>query len=449
MTILNKKEPVLLFLGDILAFTLSLWLTLFVRYGTFPSFELLKSHLMPFGILFVVWILAFYIAGLYEKHTVILRNRLPSIIFNTQVANTLVAFMFFYFIPQFGITPKTTLLIYLIVSFGVVLLWRLYGVDFLSFKNRQKAILVGSGEEMKELYEEVNKNDRYNLSFVSSLDLDNIEHFDFQEEIVKRVYSEGITMIVVDLNHKKVEPVLSRFYNLIFSRVVFIDMHKVYEDIFDRVPISLLKDSWFIENISTSPKVTYDALKRIMDIFLGSILGLISLVFYPFIYIAIKLDDGGPIFIKQERIGKDNKIIKITKVRTMSVEESVDLKHDSEKRITRVGNFLRKSRIDEIPQIWSIIKGDQSLIGPRPELPSLVKHYEEEISYYPVRHLIKPGLSGWAQIYHDAHPHHGIAIEETKEKLSYDLYYLKNRSFMLDLKISLRTIAQLLSRKGR
>ena len=118
-------------------------------------------------------------------------------------------------------------------------------------------------------------------------------------------------------------------------------------------------------------------------------------------------------------------------------------------QVTRVGAFLRKSRIDELPQLWNVLKGDLSLIGPRPELPELVKHYTEEIPYYNVRHLIKPGLSGWAQIYHDQHPHHAVATLETKHKLSYDLYYIKNRSFLLDLKIALRTLKTLVTFAGR
>ena len=121
----------------------------------------------------------------------------------------------------------------------------------------------------------------------------------------------------------------------------------------------------------------------------------------------------------------------------------------TELRVTKFGNFLRKTRLDEFPQLFSVIKGDISLIGPRPELPSLVKHYTEEIPYYNVRHLIKPGLSGWAQIYHEAHPHHGVDTLETKNKLSYDLYYIKNRSFLLDLKIALHTLRTLVSIAGR
>ena len=117
-------------------------------------------------------------------------------------------------------------------------------------------------------------------------------------------------------------------------------------------------------------------------------------------------------------------------------------------KITRVGKWLRLLRIDEFPQLWSVVRGDLSLVGPRPELPGLVKLYEKEIPYYNVRHLIKPGLSGWAQLYHENHPHHAPDASETKVKLSYDLYYIKNRSLILDLKIALKTIKLLISRKG-
>src|SRR3989344_6047381 len=165
MMVQNRKEPVILFLGDILFFFVALWLTLFVRYGELPTQDLLVSHLTPFSILFLSWVVVFFIAGLYEKHTRILKSRLPSVIFNAQVTNSIIAVLFFYFIPYFGITPKTNLFIYLFVSFALVLLSRLSLVPSLGFRKRENAILIGSGEEMKELKEEVNNNPRYNLKF--------------------------------------------------------------------------------------------------------------------------------------------------------------------------------------------------------------------------------------------------------------------------------------------
>ena len=182
-----------------------------------------------------------------------------------------------------------------------------------------------------------------------------------------------------------------------------------------------------------------------------SIIGLISLVVYPFVYIAIKLEDGGSVFVMQERVGKNGKIIKMFKFRSMTSNDSGSYHQNGGKttlKVTRVGKFIRMTRIDELPQLWSVIKGDQSLIGPRPELPALTKVYEEQIPYYNARHLIKPGLSGWAQISHHAHPHHAVAVSDTRDKLSYDLFYVKNRSLLLDLRIALQTLKALISRQG-
>lgn len=440
MTIAGKKETFALFLGDIFLLYFSLWLTLLLRYWEFPSQKVWDIHFEPFTFIIGVWVLVFFISGLYEKHTLILKSRLPSTVFNAQIANSFIAVLFFYFVPYFGIAPKTNLFIYLLVSFAFVLLWRIYGDRFLHPSVKQKGIIIGSGEEMKELLEEVNNNPRYGLEFISSIDLNKVEGVLFKEEILSRVYSEEVQIIAIDLKNDKVEPILPHLYNLIFSKVKFIDMYKIYEDIFDREPLSLVKYNWFLENISTESRTTYDFLKSLMDIFISTILGLLSLVFYPIVVLLIKIDDGGSILFIQERIGKNNKIIKVRKFRSM--------KEDGSNEVTRVGKWLRKTRIDELPQLWNIFNGDMSLIGPRPEIPTLVKHYESEISYYNVRHLIKPGLSGWAQLYHTDPPKIDADSEKTRRKLSYDLYYIKNRSFMLDLKIALKTIKALLSRSG-
>jgi exopolysaccharide biosynthesis polyprenyl glycosylphosphotransferase len=449
MNAMKRKEPLVLLIGDVLFFLVALWLTLLLRNVEPPSRELFMVHLAPFSILFAAWIAVFYIAGLYEKHTVILQSKLPSVLASTQLANSGLAVVFFYFIPYFLITPKTVLFIYLFVSFALILYWRMYGYFSLGRKRSETAILIGSGEEMKELLNEVNNNPIYNLKFISSVDLNRLDENGFWTEIVDEVYSQDVSIIAIDLANENVEPVLPHLYNLIFSKVNFIDMHKIYEDIFDRVPLSLLRYNWFLENISTTPRSAYDSVKRGMDAAVSFALFAVSLILYPLVILAIKLDDGGPIFISQERVGEANKPIKILKFRSMTRDDRGEYGKSQENRITGVGKFLRKSRVDELPQLWNVLKGDLSLIGPRPELPELVKRYTSEIPYYNVRHLIKPGLSGWAQIYHDAHPHHEVATTETKNKLSYDLYYIKNRSFLLDLKIALRTLKTLVSISGR
>lgn len=448
MSNISKKEALILFLGDIFFFIFSLWLALWIRFGQLPTQDRFITHFVPFSFLFVVWFLVYFIAGLYEKHTLILKSKLPSVIFNAQIVNSIFAVIFFYTLPVFGITPKTLLFVYLVISFICILLWRLYGIRFISRGGKQPALLIGSGAEMKELLEEVNANPRYGLSFISSIDLSDGTSIDVQEDIITPVYSNDIKIIVIDFSHEKVAPFLPHLYNLIFSKVRFIDSHRVYEDIFDRIPLSLVTYSWFLENISVSSKFAYDFLKRTMDIIISLPLFLVSLIMYPFVFAAIKLEDGNEIFSVQQRIGQNNHVIKLIKFRTMLFNDNGDWKEKGvTNRVTKVGAFLRKTRLDEFPQLWNVLKGDISLIGPRPEFPEPVRRYSEEIPYYNIRHIIKPGLSGWAQIY-GAHPHHGTDVSQTREKLSYDIFYIKSRSFWLDIKIALKTIKELISRRG-
>lgn len=449
MKMVNRKEPWLLFIGDIVVFILSLWLALFIRYWELPSVALFNDLLTPFSILFIIWCLVFFIAGLYEKHTTFFKSRLPFRVFNTQIFNSFLAVVFFYLVPYFGVTPKIILFIYIIISLTLIFLWRNYGQKVFGLKVRENAIIIGRGKEMSLLLNEVNSNPRYGLHFVHSIDLDQADAVNLEKDIVEKVNLLNVAVVVIDLQNENLKRNLGGLYGLLFSRVRFVDISNFYEDIFDRIPLSYLSYGWFLENISQTSSITYDFFKRTVDIVFSLVAGILSLVFYPFIWLLIKLDDWGPIYITQKRLGKNNKLIKILKFRTMSFNDEGEKREGVKNKITRVGAFLRKSRLDEIPQFWNILKGDLSLIGPRPELPELAKVYEKEVPYYNVRHLIKPGLSGWAQLYHENHPHHGVDALETMNKLSYDLYYVKNRSLALDFKILLKTIMALLSRTGK
>lgn len=439
MFIFNRKEPFLFFFGDLFVFFLSLWISLFVRTFEVPSWNTYFAHTVPFGMVFILWILVFFVVGLYDKHTTILKGKIPSIILNAQIFNSFVAVVFFYFIPYFGITPKTILFINISVSFILIYIWRVYGLYFFKVKKKIPAVIIGSGEEMLNLEREVNNNSMVNLKFISSINLDEVNGIGFLQEITDLIYSKGVSLIVIDLKDPRVDSILPHLYNLIFSGIKFIDIYKVYEDVFDRVPLSLVKYNWFLENISLKPNFGFNLLKRFFDIVSSILLAPLFFVLLPFVYVLIKLEDNDLIFFSQDRVGKKNKIIKIYKFRTMT----------SGGKITKIGSLLRKTRIDELPQLWNVFKGNLSLIGPRPEKPDLVILYENEIPYYNVRHLVKPGLSGWAQIYQDNPPKFEVNFNDTKTKLSYDLYYIKNKSVILDIKIALKTIGTILSRKGK
>jgi lipopolysaccharide/colanic/teichoic acid biosynthesis glycosyltransferase len=445
---LNKQEPLILLLGDVFIFIGALWVALFLRYGRTPDLGLLKGHLYAFIPLIIIWLVIFFIAGLYERHTMLLRSRLPNIVIGAQIANGIVAVAFFYFASYLTISPKTILFLYVVLSAVGAIAWRLYGYPVIGSRNKQNAFLIGEGEEIRELEAEVNHNNLYPMRFVSSIDVDKLSGLDLKKDLIERVYSDEVTVIAVDTMNDHIRPILPHVYNLVFSNITFISLHKLYEEIFRRVPLTLVRYNWFLENISASSRTTYDIAKRIMDIIISIPLLIVPLVLTPFIWLAMKIEDGGPVFITQNRVGQYNKIVRFVKFRTMSFSENGDWKGKGrENKVTKIGAFLRRTRLDEFPQLWNVLVGDASLIGPRPEFPEPVKHYMEELPYYNIRHIIKPGLSGWAQLYGE-HPHHGISVSQTANKLSYDLYYLKNRSFILDIKIALRTVQVLFSRSG-
>ncbi len=441
MGIQNKRDSVLFLLGDLILLTVSLWIALAIRYFELPSREALVTHASPFGIVIGIWVFVFFIFDLYKTQTSIMRRELPSRVVRAQAVNTILAIFFFYFVPYFNITPKTNLFIYLFVSSALILSWRLLFELVVHVGKKGKAVIVGNGDEVAQLVHEINHNERYRMHVVVIPSSSPIEVF----EIVRR---EGADTVIVNLRKEGSGDFAAKLYDLLFLRTRFIELHTLYEEIFERVPLSLLEDNWFLENISTHPKRLYDGVKRLMDIVIGAVLGMVSLLFYPIVIAAIKLESKGSAFTLQHRIGEGHRDITLLKFRTMARDDGGHWGKGEPNEVTRVGNFLRRSRIDELPQLWNVIRGDVSLIGPRPEFPEAVRFYHAHIPYYGIRHLIKPGLSGWAQIYHKEAPHHGTDIAQTKIKLSYDLYYLKNRSILTDLIIALKTLRILFSRSG-
>lgn len=451
------RELLFLIVGDVACFVIALYTTLLVRYLELPSAERFSEHLGPFLIISGVWLFIFYIAGLYDKHTVFLKSLLFSRILNTQVVNILIAALLFLIIP-FGIAPKTNLAIYLVISIVVITVWRLKIFNYLSPRNRHKAILIADGEEAIELVDEVNNNERYNYSFIRLVDDKTALHTpDFEDKLFSLIAKENISIIVANSQGEHIERVLPKLFDLAFVKFefTFLDFYKVYEDTFDRVPLSALHYDWFIQHVSQSKSLVYDATKRVFDI-AGSIVLVVFLgLTLPFIWLAMRLEGGGPVFITQNRMGRHNKLMKVYKLRTMTENDAASATwtpEDSERgnHITRVGNFLRKTSIDEFPQCLNILKGEMSLIGPRNDIVGLGERLAKEIPYYNIRNFVKPGVTGWAQ----THQHYmgsnisPQSLEESRERLAYDLYYVKNRSVLLDIEIALRTLKTLLSRFG-
>lgn len=445
-----KYEHLVLLIGDIAVFVLSLWFMLAIRYFEIPTYDLFLLHAKPFAFLFVVWILVFFLSGLYGKHTRLFRSTLPSLIFSVQLINVALAGLFFFAIPLFGIAPKTNLILYLIVSAPMIYGWRVWVFSRMRTSRTLKGVLIAAGSDAQALADEVAKDDRYPFKFAYVIDTAKAPTHEVIQRACRVAAEDDVTFVVIDYADPAVNSALPIIYDAAFhkNRFTLMDVVDLYQEVFDRVPLSLTRYAWVLDQIGASR--TYDALKRVIDILGALLIGAVSLIVYPFVMLAIKLDDGGPIFIMQERVGRFQKPIRVRKFRTMSGNDSGEYGANGKSSlvVTRVGKWLRLLRIDEFPQLWSVLTGSLSLVGPRPELPALAAQYSARIPYYNARYLVAPGLTGWAQVKHDRHPHHGAAMEETKEKLSYDLFYLQHRSLLLDLLILFQTIRIVVTARG-
>ncbi|MDE1975325.1 MAG: sugar transferase [Patescibacteria group bacterium] len=446
----NSKMAAIMVAGDIVAYLFSLILMISVRYALIPGRSLILTHLQSFGILFILFAIVNLAVGLYDKPTISSKPRVPGLILTAQALNVVIGIAYFYLVPSI-ITPKTSLAFYFIVSTAAMYIWRLAVLPVISSQRKQPAILIGKGGDIDDLRNELDTNSSYGLFFKEVI-APNGSSDDLVSELEKAASGSEPVVVVADFHDKTVESIMPRLYKLIFSGVQVIDASKLYETVFGRIPMSMLGEKWFVENSAEAfgSRTVYDFLKRTMDIVIAGTIGLISLIIYPFVVLAIKAEDGGSVFVTQMRVGKNGRTIRVRKFRSMTSDDNGAYGRDGKTRnvVTKVGRFIRLTRIDELPQLWSVVNGDQSLIGPRPELPALVEVYSKQIPYYDSRHLIKPGLSGWAQIYHRAHPHHAVAIDDTRDKLSYDLFYVKNRSLMLDVSIALQTARAVVSRQG-
>lgn len=415
-------------IGDLFFLYLGLFATLALRYGSLPGKKLWAYHQTPFLFVYAIWIIVFYIAGLYDIERFASIRYLRNQIFKAMAAGGILAMIMFYLIPSFLITPRINLFIDLVVSFFLLWVWRKVSF-FLSVKGSKiKVFFLGDSGEINSFADFLNS--RPQLGYASANDFSSAD------------------MVVVPEEARKNKSLVQDLYNMILVGKNIVNFEKFYESITGKIPVSMISELWFLENLAQTKKENYEKFKRVMDIFSSLFFLVIFLVIYPFVAIAIKLNSKGPVLYKQKRVGKNGKIFEIIKFRSMAEDaekNGAQWAKEGDHRITFIGNILRKTRIDEIPQIWNVIKGDLSFIGPRPERPEFIKELETKVPHYSMRHLVKPGLTGWAQINFP----YGASVEDATEKLQYDLYYIKNRTLLLDLIITLKTIAVILRRSGR
>ena len=422
-------RKLLLFFGDVILLYLSLIIALILDFSKRFSFDTFWLHFLPFTLLYFFWLIIFYIFGLYDlnliKKKVSFYSRAIAAFFVCFVAGII----FFYGLPSFGISPKINLAVNILL-FGLFFFgWRNLFYSLFSSYFQNRLIILGQGPDVENLRREVSEKPYIGYKLITISE---------KEDLFSQIQKENIDTVIFTEELETDPSFLKALYFCLPARVNFIDFARAYEIINEKIPVSTISHGWFLENLKEGEKWLYDGFKRWEDMILSFLLLLITFPLWPFIALAIKLQDGGPIFYKQTRVGKGGKNFLLLKFRSMVPEaekEGPQWAKSEDDRVTKFGSFLRRSHLDEIPQMLNILKGDLSLVGPRPERPEFFGSLQKEIPHYQIRNLIKPGFTGWAQIKF----RYGRTVSDQKEKFEYDLYYLKNRGVLLDTSILLKT----------
>lgn len=439
--------------GDIVLIILSVWLAVAIRIA--PVNVITYN---PWSTLFIVfcYILSFYIFGLYN-----LKSRITHTVFLTQylvalcTGTFLVALVFYGSLHwQYG---RGIVLINLLFIAVLTFLWRYL---FKHFGMRQqpgrRVLIVGAGASGRSMYSSLKTKDDYEvIGFVDDAPhnkgktIGECSVIGDSSIIPGLVADSKVDEIMVAITHEKRKGLISALLEAKLRGVRVRDMQAAYENITQKLPVEHLSEGWlaYSEMSGVEGGIYKVKLKSIISFFGAFLLMLVTSPIFLVVAVVIKLESKGPVLFRQKRVGLNGEIFEVVKFRSM--REDAELcgavwASENDPRVTKVGRVIRKLRIDELPQLWNVLKGEMSLVGPRPERPEFVRELQKTIPFYFMRQLVKPGITGWGQVNFK----YGASREDALEKLQYDLYYVKNLSLFLDIRIILKTIEVVIFGKG-
>jgi len=441
--------------------------------------DLFAFQLLLIGLTYVV---VLYVANLYDHYLDFRRRENISQIILSSLIGTLVVIIAFtlparHWIGRMFVEWQGVVFVWLLV------LWRYaFSAFALPLRLQRKVLIIGAGGAGQEIQKIIKRHENSGLAAAGFLDdnpqkmgvsLDGAPVLGNTGQLDEMIVQYKIGMVVLAITYEKSSTLSNNLVRLSFMGVQVIDMPSLYEFLAGKIPTDHISDVWLLIHTLARSKLYYRQLKRIADLVLAALGLALTWPLWALIAAAVKMDSRGPVFFRQERLGKDGKPFQIIKFRTMITDAESNgpqFACQGDLRITRVGRILRKWRLDEMPQLYNILKGEMSFVGPRPEREVFIREfqqmvpdlregrrpadpkgvqvlcgYREHIPYYSYRLLVKPGISGWAQVMHS----YSATLEETKEKLQYDLFYIKNMSWFLDLAILLKTIRIVLFGWGR
>lgn len=439
------KKKLLLFFLDMIFISVSFCIGHIIRFQKFLFNYTFFYQLITINIVFT---LTFYVFDLYN-----LKQSFGNVRFFLKfVIITFIGFFIlsfvFYFFPYLRIGRSILIITYFYIGiFGFLVRYFFEKVILNVLIGKKHIVIIGCDEESKYLFEALKKREHIHIkSFIMTREV--ITDFYLHpvmvescERLLEPYFLKDVERVVIATKEDLSEEILKCILFCKSKHIDVVDMPTFFEEVFGKVPVNFIDYEWFIASrLYGLKKTIYNMkLKSIIDRFLALIGLILSMPLLILSILLVIFEDGFPVFFKQKRVGKDGKLFTSYKLRTMKV--GMENKREKageidDPRITKVGKYLRKFRIDEIPQMWNVLKGDMSFIGPRALIPEEVEYFEKEIPFFSFRHNVKPGITGWAQVNYK----HGAKIEDAFEKLQYDLFYIKNLSPLLDLYIFLKTI---------
>jgi sugar transferase (PEP-CTERM system associated) len=451
MALLLSAEALLLFGGLIVA--------VYVRLGAVDADDALieRNGFYKAGLATVFCLASFYLFDLYDF--VVMHDRRELVLRLLQALGLawVALALIFYAMPQVMIGRGVSLIslplaLFLMVGWRLAIHWVLGHPEF-----GERILIVGSSPFAIEIARETLGRPDAGFRVVGFVDSDpelvgksliNPKVIGLTSELGSLVRSENIDRIVVAIGDRRGQFPTQELLRLSLSGDVSIEESaSFYERLTGRVLLDMIRPSWLIFS-SRGRRARINELARATMHRTVALFGAIfSLPIAVVTAILIKIDSRGPVLYKQERVGKNGRVFTLMKFRSMRTDAEKDgpmWARTADERMTRVGRIIRKIRVDEIPQFWNILSGDMNFVGPRPERPHFIAQLAQEIEYYESRHLIAPGLTGWAQIKYP----YGASVEDARQKLQYDLYYIKNQSITLDATIMFETIKTILLGRG-
>jgi sugar transferase (PEP-CTERM system associated) len=460
--LLSGRENLIRRIGFI--FIENLLLCASVLMAVSVRFFLKEMSPLPYGLVFLkafviaaICQLSFYYNDLYVIRLFHQRREWTIKFVQSLAAAAILLSAVYYLFPSL-IIGRGIFLITLILLPLAVIGWRM-SYDRLSRIGplRDRVVILGSGSLARKIGEEVLHNHRDTYNIVGFVDEDpkrlgesvvNPKIIGDYTALSAIVSQQSIDRVIVALPDRRGKLPVNMLLECKFQGTWVEDGVNFYERLVGKIIVDNLKPSWFIFSSGFRQFRLARITKRVLDLLLATSALLISLPLFPIVAVLIRMDSPGPVFFRQDRVGEGERVFTLMKFRSMRMDAEATTgpvwAQDRDDRTTAVGRFLRKSRLDELPQLINVLKGDMSFVGPRPERPFFVAVLLKEIPYYSVRHTVKPGITGWAQIKYS----YGASMEDALEKLQYDLFYIKNLSIWLDLTIIFETIKVVLLGRG-